>query len=87
MGRESNARAEKAFFDLAGSPDLIPEGPYCYNITEITKRGDGSPLIKTRSCPYLALESSYCAFTQETDCILLSDSCKICGVNCNGPDV
>ncbi len=88
MAHESVARANRAFEDFHGVVDVIPHGPFCYTIVAIEERAGELPVIKTKSCPYFASigeDGNYCAFTKiETD-LLLSDSCKVCGVNDNAP--
>jgi hypothetical protein len=88
MAHESVVRANAAFESLQGASTVIPEGPYCYAIVAIENRDGNSPVIKTKSCPYLASTGdygNYCAFTKITDDLLLWDSCKVCGVNDNDP--
>ena len=66
---------------------VIPTGPYCYVIdTEKTKFVDGvvDGDIYTKMCPYYKFGNSIhgCTFVGYAGWdVLLSDQCKICGVN------
>ena len=58
---------------------VIPEGLYCYTTMKIIFSKSGFRM-KVKYCPYLNLKKSKCKLTGIKD-ILLSDSCKVCGIN------
>lgn len=74
--------------------DLIPVGPYCYEILEVEQAADsGMPVIRTKRCPFhqRVLQApdcegnvywdGECTLLGEKDNALLFDFCKICGIN------
>ena len=62
----------------------IPYGSYCYTITGIEKSPNGMPIIKIKICPFFHPgdeENVGCDFVKIYGDLLLSDQCKICGIN------
>ena len=75
--------------DSTQPSDLIPSGPYCYEIVAFATAEDGTPTPKTRVCPFWerrvdedGTSQAYCAYLDEgEDDLLLLDQVKVCGVN------
>jgi len=59
---------------------VIPEGFYCYITLKISLDNKSGFRMKVKHCPYLNSKKSKCKLLGVKD-ILLSDSCKICGIN------
>lgn len=69
---------------VTASADIfIPAGPYCYQLLEVVNRPGQFPLLRTRPCSHFDTvgETTRCSLLNIQDDILLSDSCKICGIN------
>lgn len=71
--------------------NVIPNGSYCYTIIKIEQYDGKMPIIKTKLCPYwnydVPMDKYYCTYCEiehpeyEQDWLILSDQCKICGIN------
>ncbi len=70
----------------ASADIFIPSGPYCYQLLEVVNRPGQFPLLRTRSCSHFQTggETTRCNLLNIQDDILLSDCCKICGINDDG---
>lgn len=69
--------------EIASADIFIPAGPYCYQLLEIVKRPGHPPLLRTKPCSHFENvgETTRCNLLDVEDDLLLSDSCKICGLN------
>ena len=71
---------------------VIPKGDYCYTIDRIeyNENPNYPPKLKINLCPYwkymdVRTQEPYCSYCDmsgiQYDSILISDQCKVCGVN------
>jgi hypothetical protein len=64
---------------------VIPDGPYCYTRLGPMQSVDGGwPTMPIKTCPYWRRtengDNAHCDYLDESDCFVLWDQIKICGV-------
>jgi hypothetical protein len=91
------AFADAEYERLGGDEAVIPDGPYCYTALEWSTTDDGIPVLRTKLCPYWAIDEAherqdngYCAKLKSGDWEdgwgLLFDQVKACSVRDDIPD-
>ena len=86
----------KTIFDLPfiHHDSVIPQGCYCYTTGEMQNINHPElgniNIPKITKCVYWDYNEdnheAYCHYLKEYDFLLLSDQCKICGINMDDPE-
>lgn len=97
MSAHTPAFADSEYVRLGGDESVIPDGIYCYNNLGWSTDAEGASVLRTKLCPYWALDEArerqdngYCAKLKSGDWEdgwgLLWDQVKCCGVRDDPPD-